>query len=332
MRSIEGESSLKQRLVFKLKTFLPYVLSVGALAIFVTYLWKNLDQYQRLLRLSPSVLLSLLGLALVFTVTNGAINYFFFKALGVFLTFSESIGLAAVNTLANQLPFAGGLVAKGVYLKQRHQLAYTHFLSATMALYVCFVAVNGAVALGVIGYWTLFGGPSAPLALVLGFAGMLTSLIALWLPIDAPRFPGKVGDRLMQLAEGWHLLSQNVHLVGVMAAFQVFMTILFAGRFWIAFRALSQEVTYTQCLLFSSATVLTRLVSIAPGGLGVREGIVAGIGTLLGFEPGVSAVAVGLDRLIATSMIIVLGTIYTYSLSAKAAGDDQADSMKPERQ
>ena len=332
MSSIEGDSPLKHGVVSKVRTFLPYALSVGALVVFVTYLWQNVDRYQRLLRLSPSVLLSLLGLVLVFTVTNGAINYFFFKALGVFLTFNESIGLAAVNTLANQLPFAGGLVAKGVYLKQRHQLAYTHFLSATMALYICFVAVNGAVALGVLGYWALVGGPTAPLALVLGFAGMLTSLISLWLPVGALKLPGKIGDRLMQLAEGWHVLSQNVRLVGVMAAFQVLMTILFAGRFWIAFRALSQEISYAQCLLFASATVLTRLVNIIPGGLGVREGIVAGMATLLGFEPGVSAVAVGLDRLIATSVIIVLGTVYTYLLSAKVAGSDQADSMKPQQE
>jgi uncharacterized membrane protein YbhN (UPF0104 family) len=327
MSSIEGDLPLRHSAISKLKTYLPYVLSVAALVIFITYLWQNLARYRQLLSFSLYTLLSLLVLVLAFAVTNGAINYFFYRALGAFLTFNESIGLAAVNTLANQLPFAGGLVAKGVYLKQRHQLAYTHFLSATMALYVCFVAVNGATALAVLGYWALIGGPRAPLALVLGFSGMLISLISLWLPVDALALPGKVGKRFNQLAEGWYVLKQNVHLVGAMAAFQVLMTVLFAGRFWIAFRALSQEVTYTQCLLFSSATVLTRLVSIAPGGLGVREGIVAGIATLLGLEPGVSAVAVGLDRVVATSVIVVLGTVYTYVLSAKATNTERTDSV-----
>jgi putative flippase GtrA len=51
----------------------------------------------------------------------------------------------------------------------------------------------------------------------------------------------------------------------------------------------------------------------------VREGIVAGVASLLGFEPDVSAVAVGLDRLVATSVILVLGTVFTYILSKKAA-------------
>jgi uncharacterized membrane protein YbhN (UPF0104 family) len=314
-------------MVNKLKSYVPYVISAIAIAIFVNYLCQNTGRYRELLALSPGVLLSLISLAFMFSPVNGIINYFFYKALGVSLTLNESIGLAAVNTLANQLPFAGGLVAKGVYLKQRHKLAYTHFLSATMALYICFVAVNGAVGLTVLGGWALVGGVEVPPALVLGFSGMVASVMSLWLPVDALSLPGKLGKRLMQLAEGWRVLSQNKHLVDIMAGFQVLTTLLFAARFWIAFHALSQDVTYAQCLLFSSATVLTRLVNIAPGGLGVREGIVAGVASLLGFEAGVSAVAVGIDRLVATSVIIVLGTIYTYVLSKKATDADPADAV-----
>jgi uncharacterized protein (TIRG00374 family) len=134
---------------------------------------------------------------------------------------------------------------------------------------------------------------------------------------------------LKQLAEGWSALSQNMDLVGSMAGFQVLTTLLLAGRFWIAFRALSQDVTYAQCLLFSSATVLTRLVTIMPGGLGVREGIVAGVASVLGFDAGISAVAVGLDRLVATAVIVALGTVYTYILSNKAAEPQHADGQQP---
>lgn len=328
MSSTETGNSFGQIMVSKLKAYLPYVLLVGALLIFVTYLWRNIDHYQQLLDFSFDTLLSLFGLALAFTLIRGAINYFFYRALGVLLTFNESIGLAAVNTLANQLPFAGGLIAKGVYLKQRHQLAYTHFLSATMALYVCFVAVDGAVALAVLGYWTLAGSVKVPLVLVLGFSGMVASVTSLWLPVDALSLPGKTGKRLMQLAEGWRMLSQNVYLVGAVTGFQVVVVLLFAARFWIAFHTLSQNVTYAQCLLFSSATVLTRLVNLTPGGLGVREGIVAAVASTLGFEPGVSAVAVSLDRLVETSVIILLGTVYTYVLSNKAANTKRGETEK----
>lgn len=304
--------------ICRLKVYLPYVLSAAAVLVFATYLWRNIDRYRELFDFTFVTVASLAGLALCFSVLNGSTNYVFYRALGVFLGFNESVGLAAVNTLANQLPFSAGLVTKGVYLKRRHQLAYTEFFSSTMALYVCFVGVNGAIGLAIVMAGALSVGVDIPPPLALGFFAMAASVVILWVPIDAISLPGAVGRRLTQLAEGWSVLSQNASLVGVMAGLQLMGTLLFALRLWIAFHALSQDVSYTQCLLFSSATVLTRLVSIMPGGLGVREGIVAGVAALLGFDPGISAIAVGLDRLVATSVIVVMGTVYTYVLSKKA--------------
>lgn len=147
-------------------------------------------------------------------------------------------------------------------------------------------------------------------------------------PLGAISLPGALGKRLTQLAEGSGVLSENVSLVGVMTGLRVVGTLLFALRLWIAFHALSQDVTYVQCLLFSSATVLTRLLAITPGGLGVREGIVAGVASVLGFDAGVSAVAVGLDRLVATAVIIALGAVYTYILSKKAAEPQPVDAQE----
>jgi uncharacterized protein (TIRG00374 family) len=74
---------------------------------------------------------------------------------------------------------------------------------------------------------------------------------------------------------------------------------------------LSQAVTGGQALLFSSASVLTQLISFAPGGLGVREAIVGAVASALGFELAVSLAAVELDRLVATFTIVLVGWIST---------------------
>jgi len=253
-----------------------------------------------------------------------AINYTFYRGFGVFVTFNESIGLAAINTLANQLPFAGGLVAKGVYLKQRHKLAYTYFLSSTAALFVLFVAVNGIVGVVVITYWAFVNNINVPIFLLLGFLGMAATLVILWFPfdkgilLDKGVLRGKWGKRLAQLMEGWQVLGQNQRLVQKLIVLQLLMVLIFAGRFWVAFHMLSQDVTIAQCILFAAASILTQLVSITPGALGIRELIVAGVASILGFDIGVSIVAVGIDRLVATSVIIVMGSIYTYVLSKNA--------------
>ena len=70
---------------------------------------------------------------------------------------------------------------------------------------------------------------------------------------------------------------------------------------------LSQNVTFGDVMLFSAASILTQLVSIAPGGLGVREAIVGAVASALGFDMGMSLVAVGLDRLISTLAILLIG-------------------------
>jgi len=303
----------------KLKSHLPKLLFIAALLVFAGYLYRNADQYQQLLDLSAGWLLLLVGLVLAITLTNSLINYFLYWGLGVSLTLNESIGLAAVNTLANQLPFAGGLIAKGVYLKQKYELAYTRFLSATFALYVCFVAANGVVGIVVLAYLALVNNLAVSMPLILGFSVMVVSVFLLRLPLDASDVPGRWGRRLAQLLSGWQILGQNRLLVSQLVGLQLLMTLLFAGRLWIAFHTLSQDVTLAQCILFSAATILTRLVSIAPGGLGVREAIVAGVAAVLGFDVGVSVVAVGIDRLVATLVVIALGTVYTYILSKKVA-------------
>jgi uncharacterized protein (TIRG00374 family) len=175
-------------------------------------------------------------------------------------------------------------------------------------------------------FLTFVEGTNIAILLHLSFLGMMVSSVILWVPDHAVDFlPSDWEQRFVQMTDGWRMLSRDFALVGELVGLQIIATFVSAGRFWIAFQALSQDVTYAECLLFASATVLTRLVNIAPGGLGVREGIVAGVASLLGFEAGISAVAVGIDRLVATSMIIVLGTIYTYILSKKAT-DAESDA------
>lgn len=309
------------------RSVLPYLFTAVVLGGFGIYLAQNAVRYRELFVFSTPSLLVLLTLILAAIVANGLINVNLYRALDAPLTYGEGIGLGVVTTLANQLPFAGGMIAKGVYLKQRHALGYDRFLSATGALYVCFVASNGLAGLAVLTFLRFVEHARGNMPIFWGFLAMAASSALLWVPSRAIHvLPTRWRRRMEQMLVGWQTLSRDLPLVGGLVGLQIAATFVSAGRFWVAFHALSQDVTYAQCLLFSSATILTRLVSIAPGGLGVREGIVAGVASLLGFDAAVSAVAVGIDRLVSTSVIIVLGTAYTYILSRRVADSRRADS------
>jgi uncharacterized membrane protein YbhN (UPF0104 family) len=301
----------------RLKSVLPSIFSVAVLCGFAVYLYSNADKFRNLFNLSLVSLLLLCSLVLVAIFLKGLINYLFYRQLGATIALNEGVGLAIVNTVSNQLPFAGGLVAKALYLKSRHHLAYTRYVSATVALYICFVSSNGIVGIGGLAYQRLTGEP-VPLLLIMGFLGMTASIFSLGIPLNMGFLPDRWRKLVTKLVDGWQLLRGNRRLVAEVVGVQTMLTLLAAVRLWIVFHALSQNVTLNHCLLFSSASILTRLVSISPGGLGVREAIIASMASVLGFDLGISAVAVGLERLISTPINIGLGVIYSYTLGKEA--------------
>lgn len=120
------------------KKSLPPILSLLALLLLVSYIYHNSDRFVPLWNMSGSRLALMIVFALVTLIMNGLVNYVLYQAVDIPVTANESVGLAAVNTLANQLPFMGGIIAKGVYLKRRHGASYGRYVSATVAMFVFF--------------------------------------------------------------------------------------------------------------------------------------------------------------------------------------------------
>lgn len=287
------------------------IISVGIIAAFVYYLYLNADQYQRLLNISVPGAIALFALTLAFPVLNGLQNILLYRSLGIPISYWDGYLITAASTLANQLPISGGVVSKGFYLKQRYNLSYTTFISSTVALFVCFIAANALVGLGILLYWIFFDKMVVNPVLLLTYIGMAAFILIFWFPLDRIKVPGKIQNWSAQAIEGWVLISKNPVLLFRLIGLQFLLMLLLAARYWLAFHMLSQNVTMTQTLLFASASILTQLVSIAPGGLGVREALVGTVAATLGFDPAVSAVAVGLDRLASTLMVLMTGWFST---------------------
>jgi uncharacterized protein (TIRG00374 family) len=299
----------------KIKKLLPYLIIVLVLIFYVLYIQQNLERFHRLFNFSLKSIGLLLILILLSITSRGTINYLLYHKLGIPISYFRSFGLAIINTLGNMLPFSGGLLAKGVYLKEKHKLAYTTFLSATVSLFFGFIAVNGLIGLSVLFYLFISQDISPSILLISAFATMLTSIGIQWIKIDHRILPEKWKEYLNQILNGWQIFRRDIGIFLKLIGLQALSTLLTAGRFWVAFRMLSQDISFSQCLLFSAATILTQLISIAPGGLGIREGIVAGIAGISGIDPGLSAVAVGIDRLVSTTLIVALGSLFSYTLS-----------------
>lgn len=296
------------------------VVGLGTILAFVYYLQSNWDVYSKLLRISLIPVVLILAATSASSIINGLITVLLYRGLGIVLPVREGFFLASASTLANQLPVSGGMMTRAWYLKHKHDLSYTKFISTSLALYFCFVSANGFIGMLTLIYLYLFGGANIPVALMLGFMLMASCMLLFKIPVEQITAPGGWQQRLVQVLEGWRILGNQPAMLGRILALQTLLMLLLAVRYWLAFQMLSQDISVAHALLFSSASVLTQLVSIAPGGVGVTEAIVAGVATLLGFDTGVSAVAVGLDRLISTLIIGLIGGISVLALGYQFSG------------
>lgn len=292
----------------KLRSIITSVIGVAVVLFFVYYLYANANRYVGLLNLSIPAIVALLLLDIPFPVLNGMQNTLLYRSLGTpDFSYRDGILIAAASTLANQLPLPGGILSKGFYLKQKHNLPYSTFATSTVALFVCFVFLEGFIGLVTLAYLRFIRAMALSPVLWIGFAAMAGCILILWLPLDRLRLPGSLQDRIRLALDGWMILSRDPAMVMKSLGLQVIFVLLLALRYRLALSMLSQPVSFSLALLMANASVLTQLVSLAPGGLGVREAIVSAVAVTFGLDVAVTVAAVSLDRLIATIMIFLVG-------------------------
>ncbi|MEN6475599.1 MAG: hypothetical protein ABFD81_16415, partial [Syntrophaceae bacterium] len=103
------------------------LLLVTCWAIYV-YLSSNHEVLHLLRDISLTQLAVLVTLRVFYTGTYGLFLKIATEKFSVHLGAKEWFGLPFVTTLGNQLtPFAGGVIVRALYLKQRHALPYATF-------------------------------------------------------------------------------------------------------------------------------------------------------------------------------------------------------------
>lgn len=307
----------------KIGSILLSIISIGIITALIYYVTINADRYRELLQISITSVILLLLISCITPIFNGMINTYMFRSLGAELSHREGFLLAATSTLANQLPISGGIITRSLYLKNKYDLSYTKNFSSMLALFFCTVVTYGILGLAILSYWRFLKHIAIANILFIAFGLMACSMIVFWIPLDRIKLPHFFLKRVEQALEGWILISKNPLLLVQILSLQTVTMLLLAARYWLAFHMLSQNVSVSQVILFASASVLTQLVSFVPGGLGVREAIVGGIATALGFDTGTSIVAISLDRLIATIAIVTVGWVSTILLGKEISKTGQ---------
>lgn len=299
----------------------PGILTVGMLGGLGAYLFDQRAHFDAHYALRP---LPMLGIALLVVATLGlraSANQSLFGRMGVTAPWRDWLAVVTVNSFSNYLPLSAGLVAKAFYLKRVHSLPYAEFAVGQMALLLLVVATNGAVGLATV---LLFGSTGIGWVAI-GFAVMCAAGALAFLPPDATRFLTRLlgTERIPWDAAAVAAIRRAAPRV---MPLQLLVLMATAASLQMGFALGEAEVGFAPCILFSAATVITRLVAITPGALGVREFLVGGLAVLTGFELQDAVIASTLMRVAEMSVIFVLGGVFTYRLSGRIAATYQTES------
>jgi len=255
--------------------FLAALMLFGGLALSIVTRPHLLDELAPIpwLLLLACVPLTIGGNAAQFRVTA--------LLIGVQMPWRRAAAVSVLSTAANMLPLPGGSIVRIAALKTTSNSS----LNATGVTVLAagnWLGVSMVIAGTALAYK---GQASAALALLL--AGLCCSAIV---------------AALLGAFGAISITARFANLCGV----QVITTGLGALRLVLSFDALGEVVSFSDSLVLSLSAVIAALIGVAPGGIGVVEGIAAAIASTIGLSAAAAFVAATINRV---ASLLVIGPL-----------------------
>ncbi len=231
--------------------------------------------------------------------------------LGIRVGVFEALGLALVASYTNLLLPRTGVASIAIYLKRRHALMISSYLSLSIVLLLLSAVVCGLLGVGTqIGLARWSGQPMRSDLLMVFLAAAGIASCALMLPPAAfDALPSSISTRVRGVHEAWQGMARQWRVLGQIMLLHGSAALLRALRLQLVLSAVGADVPLPVVLLGSLLADLATLVSVTPAALGFREAALAYAASLLRVEPSVAVLAALLDRLVWTAVVIVLGQI-----------------------
>jgi uncharacterized membrane protein YbhN (UPF0104 family) len=284
------------------------------LILFVVYAANNRDSFAGLLTVSWTTLLFVaVGRLLVF-FSNGMFVKWTAEAFTRRLSMGEGVYVGILSAIGNFFgPLLGGAGIRAVYLKRVHNLPYAKFTSTLMIYYVILFAINFALAIAGLIVLDLDGDSHFLIALFGGGLVFLVGSVFIRLPkrarVDNPRWSKPVRRILRYLTDiedGWRRMTAMpvllVKLVGL-AALSVAAQFLIA---FVSFDSIGADVSWASLAVYVSIVMISLLVAVTPGAIGIREAMLLLVSETLGVSDGEIIQVAVIDRGVTFAVLFAL--------------------------
>ncbi len=314
---------------------LKYGLLVMFLIGFALYFKNNSENFNSLKEISGSQFGFLFLMNFVFYLVNGLITNSLLRCFNIDLKIVEQFYLSVLTTFGNYfLPFRGGAALRGIYLKKNYQFTYSRFMVAMMAqlLVVLLVAL---IAMFLFSLQIFLRSGFQDYQLTLALSGMLgLVLVPLFFSkkiyqLIGIRFIRKI---LFPFYQGWHLVCKKpVNLLRLFfyscLNLSIISLMLYAELIFLGMTSVTGQIPgFFDALFLSVFNLLSSILIITPGAIGIRESMMMAASNFISITPHDVLVASVLDRSVNIIFIILAFFASSLVMKVRSAGMRQASS------
>lgn len=292
-----------------------YFLTLAGIVLFFYLKWPEL---QTLLSLDYTTIILLLFISLIPILINAAYFYMAMKLFGYPLIFGESLGLTVINTMYSyMLPAKTGVAVRAYYLRLKHDFPYSSYLSFLAGNYI----VGAIAALILVNFFTFYfwHKQQLPDHLFYSVLALLPFSILLIFLLEKIRIPEeKVKNKFLifikNSTSGIRTFKTNKKLFVYTFFAQLAILIVNALRLFITFHLLDFDVELSRVIMVQILLFFSMFVSITPGNLGIREGIIAFSAAFLFVSTDEALLVAIVDRAVLIISVFASGLFYTKTL------------------
>lgn len=261
------------------KIFNFVILPIGILFLIAAYLFNNPKYGLYLSNIKYGYLLLIFILQFINILFNIIINKIIFSEKKEINWFTCSYTTSLSMLMNYIIPFKAGSVFQAAYLKKKHDLPLSWFTSTFIAvtlIMIVFSAILGIVSLTIVSEKFNISYPFVFLfyLFVITFVFVLPAFTKIFNKIfENTRFKyikrlkiiiNRINDGYITLAKNRKLL-QKIILINLLTLFNLFLIS------YIQFKSIGAETHFYSVGLFLSIYVLSILINITPGSIGLRE-------------------------------------------------------------
>lgn len=340
-----------------LQRWFPLLILVGLSAWCLAYAYTHPSELSAITEVSPGILAILLVLALTKIVWQGLFTQVIVRGFGIELAFKEWFGLAAISALGNYLtPFRGGATMRALYLKSRHGLSYSLFISTLSTLYVLTFATSalfGLLAFAALYLW--YGMVDLPLTtffLVCAVLPLMPWFLTRIAPMQEIEHAAPLVQKanmnkrygvfldivrsktipvLRSIVRGWQVLTAQKTTLARLILLSVLNVVTSLLMISFSFRAFGAQLALPQSLVLSSLFMTSSLIPLTPSGLGLAEFLVVSASQQFGVSQSLGVFSAGLNRSILLLSSLVWGSISSFALGQVLRVDSDSSSLPDNR-